>query len=152
MDPNAGAELFATSNDPPTAAADSATVDAGSSVKINVLANDSDPDGSLDVGSVRITTSPDHGTAAADSSGNVTYTPAPGFSGQDAFAYSVSDNQGAASAPAKVTIEAKAITVTSPAKGGGGGSIGSLDIIALLALWRLRGARRKRSGSPQQGP
>ena len=151
-DPNAGAELFVMSNDPPTAAADSGTVDAGSSVEISVLANDSDPDGSLDTGSVRITTSPGHGTAAADSSGNVTYTPTPGFSGEDSFAYSVSDNQGAVSAPAKVTIEVKAITVTSPAKGGGGGSIGSLDVIALLALCRLRAARRNRSGNPQQVP
>jgi hypothetical protein len=51
-----------------------------------------------------------------------------------------------------VTIEVKAITVTSPAKGGGGGSIGSLDVIALLALCRLRAARRNRSGNPQQVP
>jgi hypothetical protein len=41
--------------------------------------------------------------------------------------------------------------VTSPAKGGGGGSIGILDVIGFLVLCGLRGARRKWAANSRDG-
>jgi hypothetical protein len=84
----------------PIAAADFATVAEDGSVTVSVLANDSDPDG----GTLTLltTTRPAHGTAAV--TGNrVLYTPAPDFSGTDAFSYTVADPTGA-TATASVSI------------------------------------------------
>jgi hypothetical protein len=78
-------------NQPPTAANDSVTTKAGVAVTIDVLANDSDPDGD----SLTITTDgpPSHGTATVNH-GKIIYTPAAGFSGMDTFTYIISDGKG----------------------------------------------------------
>jgi ELWxxDGT repeat protein len=147
VDPDAGVELLALTNDPPAPAADNATSDAGAAVTINVLGNDTDSDGSLDPSSVRITSDPAHGTVTINKDGSIIYTPAAGYTGQDMFAYAVADNQGSVSAPAQVTVDVKAtVTVTPPkaSSGGGGGAVGYLDIAALLTLIGLRAAHRRR--------
>lgn len=87
-------------NQAPVAADDQATTDAGVLVEIEVLANDTDPDGDpLTVVSI---TDPDHGTASTDGE-VVTYSPAPGFAGTDTFTYTVGDGNGG-EAQATVTI------------------------------------------------
>lgn len=101
----ASATITATNN-APVATDDSATTSAGTAVSIPVLANDSDADN--DTLSIASVAQPTHGTTTIVGT-SVRYTPAAGFSGPDAFTYSVTD--GAASATANV-----AITVT----GGGG--------------------------------
>lgn len=69
---------------------------------INVLANDSDPDG--DGLSVTSVTDPPNGTAAI-SSGYVVYMPDTYYLGTDSFAYTVSDgNGGADTATINVTV------------------------------------------------
>src|SRR5262249_21680719 len=82
-------------------------------------------------------TNPAHGSVAVGTGGTLTYTPTAGYNGQDMFAYTVTDNQGAVSTPAQVTVTVTpAVTVSPPAaKGGGGGSIDYLDIAGLLALF-----------------
>jgi hypothetical protein len=88
----------------PLARNDMATVSSGTSVSIDVLANDNDPEG----GTLSLTSvsAPTNGTAVI--SGNqINYTPAPGFVGVDTFGYSVSDGQGgSASALVTVTVDA----------------------------------------------
>ena len=60
---------------------------------ISVLGNDSDPDGdALTIGSA---TQPGHGTAVVNDNGTITYTPALGYVGTDAFAYTVTDGRRA---------------------------------------------------------
>jgi Big-like domain-containing protein len=83
----------------------------------------------------------------------VTYTPTVGYSGQDTFAYTVTDNQGSVSAPAQVTVTVTpAVTVSTgdPGSkgGGGGGSIGIMDIAVLMALLQI-GAWRQRLRRPR---
>jgi hypothetical protein len=92
-------------NRPPVAAPDSASVAEDGVVAIAVLANDSDPDG----GTLRIAsvTRPAHGVATVNAYGEIVYSPARDFSGTDAFSYSVDDGQGGQSTAA-VTV-----TVTS---------------------------------------
>jgi len=71
---------------------------------INVVANDSDSDGTVDATSVTVTTPPTSGTTTNLGNGTVRYRAKPGFVGFDSFRYVVRDNHGAASAPATVRI------------------------------------------------
>jgi len=74
------------------------------SVTVNVVANDTDNDGTIDPTSVVITTQPRKGSVINNGDGTVTYTPGAGKNGSDAFAYTVNDNDGATSNTATVRI------------------------------------------------
>jgi YVTN family beta-propeller protein len=88
---------------PPVALDDTATTNENTPVTINVLANDFDLDGgSLTVVSV---VQPANGTVTINADNTVTYTPNTGFSGTDAFAYTVSDGKdGTDTATVTVTV------------------------------------------------
>ncbi|MGA3006001.1 MAG: right-handed parallel beta-helix repeat-containing protein, partial [Acetobacteraceae bacterium] len=89
----------------PTAVADTATAEENQAVTIAVLSVDTDPGGTLDPGSVAISTAPADGTATVSATtGAITYTPAAGFYGTDSFQYSVADVSGSRSAPGTVTV------------------------------------------------
>ena len=79
----------------PLAVFDLAQVGAGSSVEIDVLANDIDPDGDdLDEDSIVIHQQPASGTLSVEG-GRVTYTPDPGSTASsDVFTYTVADETG----------------------------------------------------------
>jgi hypothetical protein len=90
---------------PPVANPASATTPQGQPVVLNVLANDSDPQGTaLTLAGV---TQPANGTATVNADSTITYTPDPGFAGTDSFAYTILDADGLA---ARATV-----TVTVPA-------------------------------------
>ncbi|CAN5645722.1 hypothetical protein BH09PLA1_BH09PLA1_06050 [soil metagenome] len=92
-------------NNPPVANDDSASTQSGAAVLVNVLANDTDSDGTLIASSVAISTAPANGTTTVDTiTGRITYTPGASFVGTDTFYYTVKDNGGATSNPAKVTV------------------------------------------------
>ncbi|MEV6344439.1 Ig-like domain-containing protein [Actinoplanes sp. NPDC051851] len=75
----------------PVTTADTASTAAATAVDIDVLANDTDPEGeTLTLVSV---TTPQHGSAVVVN-GKVRYTPAKGFSGTDTFTYTVRDSSG----------------------------------------------------------
>ena len=65
---------------------------AGLSVGVNVLENDTDPDGKLDPTTVRVTQPPEHGTARVYPDGSITYTSDASYAGTDAFRYEVCDD------------------------------------------------------------
>ncbi len=93
-------------NDPPVPGNDAVVIAVDQTAVIDVLGNDSDPDGNLDPSSVGITAQPAHGTVSVDPvSGRVTYVPESGFEGTDHFTYRVCDTDGACQA-AGVTIVA----------------------------------------------
>lgn len=75
-------------------------------VAINVLANDSDPQG-LPLMVVAVTV-PGHGTATINANNAVTYTPNNNFKGADSFNYTVFN--GSATATATVTIATATVT------------------------------------------
>ena len=83
-------------NNDPVAQNDNAQTRAGPTVglevPIDVLANDSDPDGQ--VLDVSVPIGPSNGTIIVSPSGLIRYTPNPGFSGNDVFNYEVSDGAG----------------------------------------------------------
>ncbi len=87
-------------NDAPVANNDAATTDEDSSVTVNVLDNDTDPEN--DTLEVTAVTQGANGTVMLDP---VTYTPAANFHGSDSFTYTVSDgNGGTDTATVNVTI------------------------------------------------
>jgi len=84
---------------------DSATVELGSEVNISVLSNDTTVNGTIDLASINIVSDAQNGTTTTnDVTGEVTYTPNDGFSGSDAFIYTVKNTDGDTSNEANVTI------------------------------------------------
>ncbi len=91
-------------NLPPVAATDTVRTRENTPVSADVLANDRDPDGQLVPATIAITTQPGHGTASINSADSrIIYSPHAGFSGTDSFTYSIKDERGAVSTPARVT-------------------------------------------------
>lgn len=88
---NQEVSIDAPGNASPQLTSDTATAGEGESILINVLANDSDPDGqALTITSV---SNPSYGTAKIEGT-QIRYTPNAGFNGQDSFIYTVSDGNG----------------------------------------------------------
>ena len=88
-------------NDPPVANADSWGVEEDTTPPINVLANDTDPDGdTLTIASV---SQPAQGTVQINPDQTLTYAPPPNFTGDVSFTYTVSDGNGG-TATAVVTV------------------------------------------------
>jgi len=78
-------------NDGPDAVDDTATVDEDGSVVINVLGNDTDPDG--DTLTVTSATSP-NGTVTINPDGTLTFEPNDNFSGDTTISYTIDDGNG----------------------------------------------------------
>ncbi len=92
----------------PDAVDDGATTTDDAAVTVDVLANDSDPDGSLDPSSVMITGAATKGSTSVNgTTGAITYTPDPGATGTDDFRYRVCDN----GTPARCDIAVVTITL-----------------------------------------
>ncbi len=90
-------------NERPEAEDDAAETPEDEAVTVDVLANDTDPDGdSLRVESV---SAPEHGTTRIAAGGGVLYTPEANYHGADRFTYVVTDPEGeTASAAVEVTV------------------------------------------------
>jgi len=137
---------------PPVTANDTGTVQAGQAVTISVLANDTDSNGTVNSGSVRIVNQPTKGTVTINSSGTITYTANAGATTSDSFTYTVDDMQGNRSAPATVSVTIAAPPPanngggSSTGSSGGGGGLGALELLALGGLaWRLTRRRARRT-------
>ena len=97
-------------NNPPVAVDDALTTQQDTPGSINVLANDSDPDAG-DTLTVSGSTAGAHGTVSCTAAGSCTYTPGAGYTGPDAFTYTVSDGEGG--------TDAGTVNVTVRPAGGG---------------------------------
>ena len=96
-------------NNAPDALDDSASTNEDTPVTIDVLANDSDPDG--DSLTLTAVTQGGKGTAVINSDNTITYSPFPNENGADSFSYTISD--GSLIDTALVTIDI--IPVNDPA-------------------------------------
>ncbi len=96
-------------NDEPLANNDSASTSEDSAVVIDVAANDSDIDGSLDLSSIVVVTDVSHGTLVDNADGSLTYTPDSDYYGSDSFTYQLSDNEAGTSAVASVSLSVAAV-------------------------------------------
>ncbi len=95
-------------NHAPIASADSGIIGSGASLLIDVLANDSDPDG--DTLTLQSVGTPPNGSAAIES-GKIRFIAQAGFVGQSVFNYSVVDELGATSIG---TITVNVVANTAP--------------------------------------
>ncbi len=101
-------------NHPPVATNDTVTTNKNTAVAINVLANDTDTDGTVKATTVAIVSPAGHGTTSVNpTTGVVTYTPAANYTGPDSFTYKVKDNLGALSNVATVSITVNAPPVAN---------------------------------------
>ncbi len=80
---------------------DNATTDVDTPLNINLLGNDVTPNPLV---SITILLQPDNGTASVALGSDATYTPNPGFCGNDSFTYEVCDAVGCDTATVFVTV------------------------------------------------
>ncbi len=90
-------------NDAPVANHDVATTAQNNALTINVLSNDSDPDGSLNSAGLRIVSRPHNGWVEVIG-GQARYTPNTNYQGTDSFEYVAIDNAGLTSNAATVYV------------------------------------------------
>jgi len=101
-------------NQAPVAVNDRSGTFKDESVSINVATNDSDQDGTLDLGSITIVTQPTRGTVTVAGGGNVRYLPNAGVTGLDSFQYTINDNGGRTSNVATVAVQTVASRLQNP--------------------------------------
>ncbi len=87
----------------PTANNDTAIANQGKPVTINVLDNDTDPDGTINPSTIQIESAPVNGNITINDDGTITYTPS-GNATADTFTYTVKDNDNNTSNTATVNI------------------------------------------------
>jgi gliding motility-associated-like protein len=100
-------------NDPPIANDDATSTNEDTSVTLNLVANDTDEDGTINVATVDLNTTiagiqstitTAAGTYTVNTSGIVSFAPAANFNGIAIANYTVNDNGGLTSSPATITI------------------------------------------------
>lgn len=94
-------------NQPPVAEDDVYSTPLNTFIKLTVMSNDSDPDGSLDWTSLTIVSGPTNpaNTATVNAKGNaIFFTPGNGFTGSETLTYTIRDSKGALSNVATVII------------------------------------------------
>ena len=141
-------------NTPPIANDDAGTTLADRAITIDVLSNDVDDDG--DALSVTQVADPRNGVATNDAS-SVTYTPNAGFTGADAFTYTISDGTNTALATVTITVNAANDSDGGSDGGSGGGCaltpgasfdptlVGALALMIAFLGWQSHRKRRSRS-------
>lgn len=96
---------FTVGNQAPEAENDGGTLEQDTSLALDVLANDRDEEGRLNLASVRVVGQPTHGRVSVETStGAVTYEPETDYTGPDSFTYVVEDEFGGQSNAATVSL------------------------------------------------
>ena len=94
-------------NQAPNAVDDAYATPLDTFIKLDVMSNDSDPDGTLDWSSLTIVSGPTNpaNTATVNAKGNaIFFTPSNGFTGVETITYTIMDTQGAVSNVGTVSI------------------------------------------------
>jgi len=76
---------------PPLAIDDKTAIFANTPTSINILKNDTDSDGTLDLNTIKITANPENGKVEIKA-GEIVYTPNQDYTGTDKFSYEICDN------------------------------------------------------------
>lgn len=127
------------SNRPPVAVDNQVSMDTGQSINIDVLNNDSDPDGgSLQV----IEATAVLGSVTINTDNSLSYTPTNEFIGTDTITYLIRDNDGAV-AEAMVTVTVNAAIVRIKNKSGGSAHFWWLMLLFITTAARMLESRRR---------
>ena len=98
-------------NDAPVANNDAFTVKEGSTTTLNLAANDSDVDGTLDLTSITITGAPTNGSIVLNADGTVDYSHDGSETLTDSFSYTILDNSGAVSNSGTINLNVMPVAV-----------------------------------------
>lgn len=124
-------------NRAPIATADSAVTVAGRAVTVNVLANDSDPDGDsitlLGAGTV----SPAAAGSVTHTGSSISFMPAAGFTGLATVQYQIGDNRGG-EALGTLSVQVNAAPEVIEVRPASGSFWWWLSVGGLLLVWRRR--------------
>lgn len=139
---------------PILAGVDTASTPTDVKIIIDVLANDRDPDGSIDTSTVKIVTAPTAGTVRVLPDGRIEFTPPVGERGATTFSYSVQDNDAVVSNTAQVNIKVFSAfqNQRDPLDVDADGSITPLDALALVNDINANGLRDLPTGVPETAP
>ncbi|HVL70187.1 MAG TPA: MBG domain-containing protein [Vicinamibacterales bacterium] len=116
-------------NQPPTAVNDTVATVSGQAIGVEVLPNDTDPDG--DTLSVTAYTQASNGAVIFHANQTFTYNPVPGFAGTDSFTYTISDGRATSTATVTITVTKRQAIVRA---GSGTKTYGSADPV-LTPTW-----------------
>jgi hypothetical protein len=149
--------VIASLNQPPTAHDDAAQTREGEEVVVTVLTNDTDDQDQIAPATVTVVSPPSHGAVSVDPvTGGITYSPAAGFFGDDAFRYTVNDGLGAVSNEATVTID---VVNGRPFQNrlleedvDGNGVVAIVDLLSLVGWLREEGPGALPDPDPQSEP
>ena len=139
----------------PVARDDSASVDSGATISINVLANDSGLTDAPIVVSISI--NPVNGSTQVLADNRISYTANNNFVGNDSFEYTITDaDDEASSAMVTVNVTNPVVVVPISSSGGGGAVSPLLLLLILSACVRINTNRcklgpAKRAWFPQLG-
>ncbi len=136
--------LQVSSTQAPIANPDSIATSPRTAVVIDVLANDTDPNGNttINASTVTIVQAPSNGTAVRNANGSIQYTPRDGFSGTDTFTYTVRDTSGLVSNAGIVTVRVAASPYQNPAipfDVNNDGEVTSIDALLVINTLNRRG-------------
>ncbi|MGI2059863.1 Ig-like domain-containing protein, partial [Shewanella baltica] len=122
-------------NTAPTTVNDSAATDDRTSLLLDVLSNDSDPDGNV---LTLVSATAQQGAVSVESN-KLRYIPKAGFDGVDTVSYRISDGLGGeATGQVFITVKAYQEVVIDNKSGGGGMSLWALGLIITAGLIRRR--------------
>ncbi|MDT3778351.1 DUF4347 domain-containing protein [Nitrospira sp. MA-1] len=116
-------------NDPPTAIADSFTVNEGSTNTLHLSNNDTDPDNGLDLTSITIVSGPTNGTITSiNPDGTVTYTHDGSETLSDSFTYTIRDLSGTTSNIVTVDLTVTPVNDAPIITSNGGGATANIFV------------------------
>ena len=124
-------------NSAPNTNPDSLVVKQTITTVLDVLRNDSDPDGTLNSAKLVIVSGSDMADVVVQSNGTIRFTPREGFLGTTQFRYVVSDNDGSPSVPTDVTVLVVVSIYQNPKNRfdvDDDGSVSPLDVLVLINL------------------
>ncbi|MGY8900703.1 MAG: Ig-like domain-containing protein [Paraglaciecola sp.] len=117
-------------NKAPIAQDDSVSMTVNQSVTVDVLSNDSDPDGEV---LFIVSATAQNGTVVVNNDSTLTYTPNKGYAGTDVIRYGINDADGAlAEAQLVITVNPAEVRIENSG-GGGGGTFGWMLLLLALA-------------------
>lgn len=127
--------VIVSGNTAPTTVNDSAATDDRTSLRLDVLSNDSDPDGNV---LTLVSATAQQGAVSVESN-KLRYIPKAGFDGVDTVTYLISDGLGGeATGQVLITVKAYQEVVIDNKSGGGGMSLWALGLIITAGLIRRR--------------
>ena len=120
-------------NDAPVAVDDLATINEGANASIDLAANDTDADGTIDLTSIVIVQSPANGSLVVNADGTVSYTHNGSETTSDSFTYTINDNNGLVSGTATANITVTPVNDPPVANGESDGVANGMAVIINVA-------------------